>query len=251
MYSRNTFGSYFPVDSMMHKISPVVKIINLFLFLIFILFSNNLKLHLFFGVFLVLMIINSKVPLRYYINMIFGGRYLFVFLIFLLAFLGVSFSVTLDILLKVIYLILYLALVIFTSSSSELSYGIQKVLKPFNLFNLNMAGFSIKVVNVIKFIPTVIMSEQKILKYLASRGIDYYNSSIVGKFYAVSKSIPNTLRVAKRSMNEYKIASEERLFDKTKPRTMLVFKKIGFNDVFLIAFHVLFIIGYVLQRGRI
>ena len=28
MYSRNSFGSYYPVESMIHKLNPVIKIIN-------------------------------------------------------------------------------------------------------------------------------------------------------------------------------------------------------------------------------
>ena len=42
MQSRNAFGSFYPVDSAVHRLNPVVKLINFILCIIVLSLTNNL-----------------------------------------------------------------------------------------------------------------------------------------------------------------------------------------------------------------
>ena len=47
MYSRNSFGSFYPVDSSVHRLNPVVKLFNFIVAILLIILSDSLYINLF------------------------------------------------------------------------------------------------------------------------------------------------------------------------------------------------------------
>ena len=68
MYSRSSFGSYYPVDSIMHKLNPIIKLINFVITFILILLNDSVYITVFLLIFLLIMMLMSFVPLKYYFN---------------------------------------------------------------------------------------------------------------------------------------------------------------------------------------
>ena len=68
MYSRSSFGSYYPIDSIIHRLNPVVKIVNFVLMLIVLIVSKSLYTSLFLLGLIFVMSLLSYVPFRYYFN---------------------------------------------------------------------------------------------------------------------------------------------------------------------------------------
>ena len=60
-------------------------------------------------------------------------RYVYIFLLFLLASKGLSLENAITIFLKISMIIEYLALIFYTTSNSELKYAIEKILNPINV----------------------------------------------------------------------------------------------------------------------
>ena len=94
MYSRNSFGSYYPINSTIHRLNPVMKLINFVITILVLLLSNNLQINLFVLTLTFVMMLLSYVPFKYYFNTFWSLRYIYLFLIFFLYFLGVNFNDT-------------------------------------------------------------------------------------------------------------------------------------------------------------
>ena len=103
MYSRTTLGNYYPVNSLVHKLNPVNKIFCLVLYILFIILSMSLKLHLIIFAFLVLIMLLSKVPFKFYFNIIFSLRYILVLAGILMIMFTLTPDVVIVILLKVVW----------------------------------------------------------------------------------------------------------------------------------------------------
>lgn len=249
MYSRNSFGDFYPIESSMHKINPIIKLISFIICIVLFIGSNKLELHVFALALIFVMMLFSNVPMRFYFNTIYSLRFILLILLFLFAHLGFSFELCLVYFIKIIVLLEYLNIIIYTTSPSELYYGIEGLFAPFNILNFNMGGISLAIVNIIKFIPLLITTEYKILKTQASRGIDYHHTDIIGKIYAVVHTLGNTLRVCIYKLRNSSEVSKLRMFSIKRKRSNLRVNYAGFYDFIFLLFHVALLIGYVFERG--
>ena len=120
MQSNSFFGSFYPVKSSIHKLNPIIKLLCFIIFLIPLIGSMSIKLHIVMLFFITMLLYLSRVPLRFYFNMLYGLRYIFIIVIFALANRGLSFENAVVILIKISSIIEYLALIFYTTSPSEL-----------------------------------------------------------------------------------------------------------------------------------
>lgn len=251
MLESRYFGSFYPVNSSIHRLNPVIKLICLFMILIPMTGSMDIKLHIVIFFFIIMLMYTSNVPMKFYFNMLYGLRYIYIILLFLLASKGLSLEQAVVIFIKISTFIEYLSLIFYTTSPSELKYGIEKTLNPFNLFNFNLGRLSNKIVGIINFFPLLFTTEHEVLKSAAARGLDYYHSDILAKINVVLSSFKNTLRLTFEKIHNIKFASELRMYSVTKFRTNLRTNKVGFFDIMLILVHLIFIMSYIKEVGLI
>ena len=251
MLSNRYFGSFYPVNSSIHKLNPVIKLICLFLFIIPLIGSMDIKLHIVIFFFIIMLMYTSNVPMKFYFNMLYGLRYIYIILLFLLASKGLSLEQAVVVFIKISAFIEYLALIFYTTSPSELKYGIEKTLNPFNLFNFNLGRLSNKIVGIINFFPLLLTTEHEVLKSASARGLDYYHSDILAKISVVLSSFKNTIRLTIKKIHDIKFASELRMYSVTKFRTNLRTNKVRFFDIMLILVHLIFILSYIKEVGLI
>ena len=242
MQSNKYFGEYYPVESSIHKLSVFSKLITLLLMLIPIIASKSIELHLVMLFFILILIYSSKVPLRFYFDIIYGLRYIFVIFVVVLAFKGLELEDAVLYLTKIFNVITYLSLIFYTTSRSEIKYGIEKILTPFNIFNLNISGFINTLVNTISFFPLVLVNS-------SSRGLDYFYADIISKILAVLHSFKSTLRLTNNKLKLLKIKERYRLYSTKTYRTNYNTNKFGFMDVLLIGVYLIFIYYYLLESG--
>lgn len=249
MYSRNSLGSYYPIDSAMHRLNPTCKLIMFLISIFLIIFSTSLYVHLFLFALIVVMMLLSYVPLRYYFNTFWSLRYILLIIVFACSSFGVNIINTCAYMLKLIILVEYLNVLAFTTSPSETEYGIEKVLTPFNIFFLPVSSLSMKLNNALRFIPLMLSVEYKILKAQTSRGIDYYHSTIFGRIYAIYNVFENVIEQTKRKNRDIYFSSCLRLYNTKKYRTNYRTNKIGFYDIVFLSFHLLLVYAFIKERG--
>lgn len=231
MYSRTTLGNYYPIKSIIHKLNPVNKIICLVLFILFIMFSMSLKLHFVLFAFLALVMLLSNVPFRFYFNILFSLRYILVILIILLLMFTITPDLVTVIVLKILMTVILVSVLTFTTSPSELAYGIEKFIKPFNLFNINFSKLIQIKVNAIRFIPTFITTQYSVLKAVEARGINYSYSNLLSRFHVKRKMFGSVYALTKRKFKNIKNEAMLRMFNYKKYRTNYKVNKFGFYDL--------------------
>lgn len=249
MYSKNSFGNFYPVDSSIHRLNPVVKFLNFIITIVLIIISMSLKVHIFLFALVAIMTLLSFVPTKFYFKTFYSFRYIYILIAFFCVSLGLDLEITIIYLLKLIIVTECLVLMIYTTSPSELNYGMEKILRIFNIFGLNVSGMVVDITNAIRFIPLVITTESKILKSQSSRGIDYYNSDIFGKTYALFSAYKNVLRLSFKKSKQIRKIEEIRLFNVRKRRTNYRTNKVGFYDLIFFLFHITIVVAYLIEGG--
>ncbi len=249
MYSRNSFGSYYPISSTIHKLNPIMKLINFIITILVLLLSNNLQINIFVLVLTIIMMILSYVPFKYYFNTFWSLRYIYLFLIFFLYSLGINFNDTVCYLIKLIVVIEYLNILAFTTSPSESVYGIERFLSMFNFLMLPVNKIAIKINSILRYFPLLLVVNYKTIKAQSSRGIDYYNSNIFGRGYVFMNLLSNSLRLTKAKSKEINYASELKLYNDKRYRTNYETNRVGFNDIFFFMFHLALLYACVVEKG--
>lgn len=241
MQSNKYFGQYYPIDSKIHNLNVFTKLITLLLLIITLIISNSLRLELVIFFFIFILLYESKVPLRFYFNIIYGLRYLLIILVVLLASKGLTLNVAVTILFKVFNIISYLSLIFYTTSNSELKYGLEKILSPFNIFNLRISTFINKLVNLINFFPLLLITEREVLISSSARGLDYFHTDLMSRFITALISLKNTFSLTKEKLNRKKLSNKIKLYSTKTYRTNLRTNKFKLYDLIILIVFIMFI----------
>ena len=247
MYSRNSFGSYYPVNSTIHRLNAVVKLINFVLAIILIFATSSTTIIMFLLTFVIIMMLLSYVPIRYYFNTFYSLRYLYLLIAFICAFSGVNFEGYLVIIAKIVIFCEYLNIIAFTTSPSENIYAIEKILSPFNIFYLNVSKIAFRIDSLLRYLPLYMTVKYKLVKSSSSRGVIYKRLGLFKKIRFSS----NVRRLTRLKNEEILNESELRLFDIKKKRTNLSVYKVGFYDIIFLLFHLVLLFAYVIDEGLI
>ena len=245
MYSRSSFGSYYPVDSCIHRLNPVVKLINFIIIILLLILTSSTYINMFMFMLVIIMMLLSFVPLKYYINTLYSLRYILVIIMLICYYCNTTLELCLVYMSKVVVLVEYLSILTYTTSPSESIYGIEKFLSYFNFLYLPISSFSFKVNSMLRYFPLYLTVKNKTFKAASSRGIDYSSSFITNSF-KISKNIR---RLTKYKNDEINLCSELRLYDIKKYRTNYRTNKVGFYDIFFLLFHIVLVYAYLVEGG--
>lgn len=251
MYSRNSFGSFYPVDSSVHRLNPVVKLFNFIIAILLMILSDSLYINLFLFSLVLCMELLSFVPFKYYFRTFWSLRYIYILIVFICAYFRLSMTEALTYVIKLITVVEYLNILAYTTSPSESAYGIEKFLSYFNFLYLPITKFAFKINKMLRYVPLMLTVEYKTLKAEASRGIDYFHSNMFGRMNAVSTIYGNILALTKRKSRDIAFASELRLYNMKRYRTNYRTNRVGFYDLFFTVFHLALVYAYLVQRGVI
>ena len=108
-----------------------------------------------------------------------------------------------------------------TTKPTQINCALDKLLKPFKKLGLNTGAFAMIIAVALKFIPTLLLEAQKILKAQASRGADFMEANLLTKaFQVVSLIIPLFIITYKKSV-DLTYAMEARGYVDNKERSSL------------------------------
>ncbi len=249
MYSRNSFGSFYPVDSCIHRLNPIIKLINFIIIVLLVLLSPSVYINGFMFILVLIMMILSFVPFRYYLNSIYSLRYIYILIAILCLYFNTSLETCFVYIAKVIIVVEYLNILSFTTSPSETIYSIEKFLSFFNFLYLPVSKFAVKINSVIRYLPLYLTVEYKAFKASASRGVDYNNMNIFKRTKVFFEVNSNVKRLTSYHNKLIEDASELRLYDIKSQRTNYSTNKVGFYDIFFLLFHLVLIYAYLVEEG--
>lgn len=237
-----TIGQHYPVESMIHRRDPRLKILAVFGFVIVLFLVDSLANYLYVTAFLGIVIALSKVPLKYIlkglkpifliilftftINMFLtSGEVLYKIGIFKITSEGLHQAVFMS--LRLVFLIIGTSILTLTTSPIELTDGIEKLLNPFKKIGMPAHELAMMMTIALRFIPTILEETDKIMKAQMARGADFESGNIVKRAKSLIPLLVPLFIGAFRRADDLATAMEARCYRGGKSRTRM--KQLKFN----------------------
>lgn len=244
-----TIGQYFPGNSFLHKLDPRAKIIITFIFIVSLFLCKN-----FFSLLLLLSVsLLSVVISRISFKVILKGLKMIMLIILFTAVLqlfynnkgnvlwqpvpswkftitdqGIYSAVFLSI--RIIALILFSSLLTYTTSPTQLTDAIERLLKPLKVFRINVHALSMMMTIALRFIPTLIEELNIIISAQKARGADLDSGSLTKRAKALVPIFVPLFVSAFRRAYELAFAMDCRCYNGDKGRTRMKIMKLSWLD---------------------
>ena len=251
-----TFGRYSPYNTFTHRLDPRNKI-----FLMIVLFvciflkvtswSSSLIICGFLLLFLVLVMIISKVSFLSLLKSLGAMWLLFIFLIIIyvfipnpnynpthIAFYIGTYPINYDafyqggyIIIRLIMMLMVTMVLTSTTKPMDLTYGLEWYLTPLKVVKFPSHIVAMTLSIALRFIPTLIDETNRIIKAQASRGVDFNHGGFIKRFRAIfSLIVPLFVSAISRS-EELSDAMEARGYDPYAKRSRYRVLKFHFADL--------------------
>lgn len=259
-------GQYIPLDSVIHKIDPRVKIIIMMILMLAVFLVPN-----FYGyglMFLVLTfaVLLSKLTISFIVKsmkpVLFMMSILFILNIFLIQTGNLRFEFlfikiyddaiiqTLFIVFRLMLMIIVTTLLTATTAPLDLTLGIEDLLKPLKRFRVPAHEIAMMISIALRFIPTLIEDTQRIMNAQASRGVDLQEGKLKEKISGIISMIVPLFISSYHRAEDLADAMEARGYFPGKERTRYKQLQVHFSDYFILACSILVLVA-VRLTGRI
>ena len=244
-----TIGQYFPGNSFLHKLDPRAKIIITLIYIITLFLCRN-----FFSLILLLAVsLVSVLISRISFRVILKGLKMILLIILFTAFLQIfynnkgnvlwqpvpswKFTVTdqgiysaVFLSIRIIALILFSSLLTYTTSPTQLTDAIERLLKPLKVLRINVHALSMMMTIALRFIPTLIEELNIIISAQKARGADLDTGSLLKRAKALVPVFVPLFVSAFRRAYELAFAMDCRCYNGDKGRTRMKIMRLAFRD---------------------
>lgn len=248
------FGQYFPGKSLIHKLDPCAKILLLIGFLVIIFCTFNYFSLLLVTLFTVLMILSSGVPAKFYfkslkviifilvitsvLNLFYGtGDPIWQWGIIKVTVNGINRAVFVTV--RIICLILASSCLTFTTSPTELTDAIERLMKSLNKIHFPVHEIAMMMSLALRFVPTLLEETDKIMSAQKARGADMDSGNIIKRVKALMPVLIPLFVSAFRRAYEIATAMECRCYrggdGRTKMKSIHMSKRDAFSFIALAA----------------
>lgn len=232
-----TIGQYYPVDSVIHRLDPRVKLFVTFIYIVALFCFKGLISLGVITLFLFTVVLLSKVPLKYILkglksimilllvtssfNLLFtpGPEVYWQWKMFQITNTGVMNAIVLTI--RLIYLIIGTSMMTLTTTPNQLTDGLETGLKPLNKLHIPVHAIAMMMSIALRFIPILIEETDKIMKAQTARGADFEHGNI---FVRAKNMIPLLVPLfvsAFRRADDLAMAMEARCYNGGEGRTKM------------------------------
>ena len=260
MISDITLGQYFPAKSVLHRADPRMKICLTIFVIVLIFTSQN-----FFSLGLVVAgvaaaMVLSKIPIRLYLKSLKAILILVIFTSVLNIFYGTGeplwqwgiFRVTLNGILnsifvsvRIVILILTTSILTFTTSPTQLTDAIERLLRPLAKLHVPVHEFAMMMTIALRFVPTLLEETDKIMSAQKARGADMESGGLMQRIKALVPVLIPLFVSAFRRAYDLATAMESRCYHGGEGRTKMKILKLGKTDWLILGTVLLFFAGYL------
>ena len=253
MFKDITLGQYFPGNSVIHRLDPRTKLAAMIIYIAMVFSVKTMALYAAVAVFLVALLLISRIPVSYVFKAVKPMRWLLVFMFIINMFLiksgRVIFSwkfitLTVDgieqaffIVIRLVLLVCGTSLLTLTTTPISLTDGLERIMSPLARIKFPAHELAMMMMIALRFIPTLLEEAERIMKAQAARGADFESGNI---FKRAKNMIPILIPLfisAFRRADELAMAMESRCYTGGEGRTRMKVLKLAPRDLiaFLIA----------------
>lgn len=261
MISDVTLGQYFPAKSFLHRTDPRLKICLTIFLIVLVFVARN-----FFSLGFVMLCIAaamamSKIPFRMYLKSLKPIVILIVFTAVLNAFYGTGEPLlqlgflkitrngilnSIFISLRIVLLILTSSVLTFTTSPTQLTDAIERLLKPLSKLHVPVHEFAMMMTIALRFVPTLLEETEKIMAAQKARGADMESGGLLQRVKALVPVLIPLFVSAFRRAFDLATAMESRCYHGGEGRTKLKVLKFGGVDWAVLGFMFVILAGFIL-----
>ena len=241
------FGQYIPGDSVIHKMDARVKLVLLIVYIVLIFCTSNFYALSVPVLLAILFMILSRVPIKQYLksmkmmifviiitsifNLFYGGGKVY----FTLGPLSVTeggINNSIIIVSRIICLLIVSASLTFTTSPTDLTDAIERLMKPLKVFHIKVHEIAMMMSIALRFVPTLLEETDKIMMAQKSRGANLDDGGFIQRAKAlIPVFIPLFVSAFRRAF-DLAMAMECRCYNGGNGRTKLNSLKLSKRDYF-------------------
>ena len=228
-----TIGQYYPVNSVLHRLDPRVKLVSTLIYIVSLFVFDSIIGYVIAAIFLASMIKLSQVPFRFmvkpvvvllcitlFFNLIFTpGEAVFSIWIITVTREGILLAVRMGI--RLVFLVIGASLMTLTTTPNQLTDGLERLLKPLNHIHVPVHEISMIMSIALRFIPILLDETDKIMKAQMARGADFESGGLVRKVKAMVPLLVPLFISAFRRANDLAMAMEARCYHGGEGRTQM------------------------------
>ncbi len=256
-----TLGQFFPSKSIIHRVDPRVKILLLITFITLIFCTFN-----YFSLALVVLavisiMLLSRVPIKMYLKSLkviiivvlitsainlfsYPSDPVFQWWVIKISVEGINNAVFVAV--RIISLILISSVLTFTTSPTDLTDALERLMKPLKVFHVKVHEIAMMMTIALRFVPTLLEETDKIMAAQKSRGADMESGNLITRIKALIPVLVPLFVSAFRRAYDLAVAMECRCYQGGSGRTRMKQLRISKRDVFSIITVCLIIVGVVL-----
>lgn len=195
-----TIGQYYPSNSVIHKLDPRVKLFWTLIYIISLFLGQNIFIYGLAGIFLLLCIRISKVPVKFILRGLRAVIMLLMFSVIFNIFLtdgeviiqiwkikvtreGIVIALAMAV--RLIFLIMGSSLMTLTTTPNDLTDGLERSLGFLKIIRVPVHEIAMMMSIALRFIPILVEETDKIMKAQQARGADFESGGIIKKAKAM------------------------------------------------------------------
>lgn len=255
-----TIGQYYPVDSIIHRLDPRVKLLGTLLYIISLFLFDNFMGYVLVVLFLAMVIKLSKVPFRHIVKGLKAIVFLLLFTVVFNMFLTPGevivklwiFKITKEGIrqaaffgIRLILLIIGSSLMTFTTTPNGLTDGLEKGLSPLKKIKVPVHEIAMMMSIALRFIPILLEETDKIMRAQTARGADFETGGLIKKAKALIPLLVPLFISAFRRASDLAMAMEARCYNGGDNRTKmkpLIYKRRDAIAYLVIAAYIIILI---------
>ena len=261
MFRDVTFGQYYPKNSFVHKMDARIKLLLCLVFMVGIFFVQSYAGFGLVTVFLLAVILSSKVPLKSVVKSIKG----IIVLLILTAMLNIFFTKTGNVLvswwiftitdeglifaskmlLRLVYLVIGSSVLTLTTTPVDLTHAIERLLSPLKVIRFPVHDLALIMSLTLSFIPSLIDETDRIIRAQKARGADFDTGNLFQRAKAFVPILIPLLVGGFRRAEELANAMNSRCYEGATNRTQMRVMKLTWRDL-VAALVTLVVIGAII-----
>lgn len=251
-----TIGQYFPGNSVVHKMDARMKIILTFGLIVSIFLCKNIVSLLLVIIVSFALVLVSKIPMKTVLKSIKPLTIIIILTSVLNLFYGsgeplvqlgklkitqAGIETAVFMAIRIITLVVISSLLTYTTSPTELTDALERLLKPLKAFKIDVHSIAMTMTIALRFIPTLVEEIQKIMSAQKSRGADMESGGLIHRAKALIPVLIPLFVSSFRRANELAYAMECRCYRGGDGRTKMKVMKLAARDFIALAIVILFI----------
>lgn len=255
------FGQFYPSNSLLHKLDPRSKIMTLIAFMVMVFLTTNYYSLALIGASVIGVVLLSGVPIRLYLkslkmiviivlitsalNLFYGsGEPLVQWWIFKITLSGINNAVFITV--RIICLILLSSVLTFTTSPTDLTDALERLMKPLTIFHIKVHEIAMMMTIALRFVPLLLEETDKIMAAQKARGADMESGSLKNRVKALIPVLVPLFVSAFRRAYDLAVAMECRCYQGGQGRTRMKVLKMRKRDYLSVIAVVVLIAGVII-----